>query len=331
MRYAAAVVPQTGTVTRTRRSTATIATRTATKARLSQLDADVEARQRERDVPRRQPDLGQGPGEAEAVEQAESGGHAARPAPAGAIRALPLARDLRREPDDAGGDRHLDGPLRHARQAQGRGAQGDAVPDREGRDRLDEHSRAADQEEETGDEEQVVDAAQDVLEAEQDVLAGRLPRRRRRGDLQRGRLGIDHALHDVSVGQLHADQGVRAAALQAAQPDRLTDQRLDPTRERVAQDRARALLRDRGHALHLAGPGQDGRDLRPRRAHRGRLEAGAGPAVGLHAQVQERGRERVRARRAREQHGQQGHQARAPRPHDAASADAGDAVSIRTS
>src|SRR6266705_1806466 len=62
--------------------------------------------------------------------------------------------------------------------------QGEAVPERERRDRLHEQSRGRDEEQQPEDEEEVIGAGEDVLDAERDVAAHHVPgaRPRRNGE-----------------------------------------------------------------------------------------------------------------------------------------------------
>src|SRR5262249_9111901 len=109
---------------------------------LAELDADVEGEERERKIVLGETDLAESAREAESVEQAEDEGHEPGKAAQQVRRRVGATGELDREDEDAPRDEDLDLRLRELREAERGERQGDAVPDGEGGDRLDEEPDA---------------------------------------------------------------------------------------------------------------------------------------------------------------------------------------------
>src|SRR5438034_902309 len=178
---------------------------------LPQLDAGVERHERERDVARREPRRAQGCREAEAVEEAEDGGHRPGPAPHERRRGGP-AGQLDGQREDARADRRLDRPRGQVGDAERRQAERHTVPGGERRHRREQAADGAREQEEAEDEQQVIGPREDVFDAEAHVVTHDVEHARPRRHGEERTAERDHAAHDAAAV---ARQGGRRT-LQAA-------------------------------------------------------------------------------------------------------------------
>ncbi len=137
------------------------------EGKLTEFNADVEEKQGRRDLSLGKPDLGEGAGKAEPVQQAEAEGRDPRAARGQALSLSALeAQEFAGEEDDRQRDHRVEDGRRKPRHTERGERQGDAVGHGERGDRFQQQPAAADDQQQREDKDQVVDAEQDVLDAE---------------------------------------------------------------------------------------------------------------------------------------------------------------------
>ena len=165
-----------------------------------------------------------------------------------------LPRELGGEEQNAERDDRLDGRRLARVEAERRGAERDAVSDRERRDGCDEAANALHDQEQRQNEQQVIEAEQDVLDAEHEVRAHDLERARPLGDrrrlawrqalVRRGAVQVIDAQQHVGLRlreavdrERFAAEAVRARQRAVLQPDVVDDVRTPSVSEQPSGTR----------------------------------------------------------------------------------------------